>query len=1121
MRDARDEACLQEFTIDAATLPVGTIAYMADGDQEFVHINKCVVDLFECASALEFMELTGGSFAGFVYEGDRMAVEDSVCGGGTETQELAHRHYRVRTKSGRLVMVDDFARFRTVAEDGRPVWHAFVAPMREVDTVDWLTGLPKMGRFYEIARISAESLSRRGERPAAVALDLMGMKTFRSENGREASNELLRTFSEELRKEFGGESCSRFFDDHFYAFGPMHGMEERLERVFASYEAACQGGFLPVRAGVYACDPGDDIATVGFDRARVACDLDRTTWRSHITWFTARMRTEARLQLYMLEHLDEAIEKGYIRPLYQEVVRSFSGEVCGEEALARWRDPSFGAILPGHFITILENAGVCHKLDLHIVDCVLADFVERRELGQPIVPVSVNISPSDLTAVDMPEELARRADAAGVPRSLLRVEIAESAASEYKDVLREQIDAFHEKGFEVWMDDFGVGNSSLALLPEFDFDLIKLDMSFMHGSSPERSQAIVEGIVRIAGKLGVGTLAEGVETREQAEFLERIGCDMLQGYFCSAPDVFRKSRGTVNDGSVRLERISERDYADAVSLVDLSDSSMMGEVGSLDQTPGAELPSGVVECREGRWLLLRGNETLLSLLQKERVLPEEFSTLRAMPLAEGLEESLNFAAHRCLGSGGWERVFNPLKFGSGYHLFIRHAASAEAANAFLLMGAPTMLGAILGSYGDVPIAYAVFRVILNDAGDEVVDAEYVYANELYREWGGFGGTKLTGRSFLETARDASPSWFPYCYRAAVLGERVHDIMYSPETGHWLNFNIAPSSVEGCCVFAFALADDERRSMEELEAASQRDQLTGLLNRRGIDMRIGALMSEDPAQPYVLALMDVDDFKTVNDMHGHDVGDEALRTLARVVVDALPESTIVGRNGGDEFLAMFHGEDVMRAQECLERLASLEKSCVYRDRRYPLSLSIGYVTCPEQVQDLQGAYSKADAALYSVKLSGKAGIKRYAVEMEGQYRSQLGFTPRDISENIPGGIVVHRVEGDKEILFANDELAEMFECEGLSDFMAFVGGSFVNMVHPDDRDRVERDLTGQVELDDVGAKDFVDYRICTKRGNVRRVANNGRLVQIDGIGKVFYELLINYDERSVVRREDGE
>ena len=303
----------------------------------------------------------------------------------------------------------------------------------------------------------------------------------------------------------------------------------------------------------------------------------------------------------------------------------------------------------------------------------------------------------------------------------------------------------------------------------------------------------------------------------------------------------------------------------------------------------------------------------------------------------------------------------------------------------------------------------------------------------------------------------------------------------------------------------------RRLVEKLERTSMHDNLTGLLNRRGIDTAIESRLASHPDEPFALALLDIDDFKILNDLHGHSVGDQALITLADAMRSTFPPDAVLGRNGGDELLIMLFGDAAQNAGDRFAAFAEGDFEFEHDGSCHWFTISIGYSTCPGEASNLAEAYSKTDAALYAVKLGGKRGAKRYSPDMASQYRSQLGFTPRDIAENVPGAILVHRAGGDGEILFANDELVDMFECDGLSDFMHFTKGTYKEMVHPDDQLRVYEEATAQVSLDQVGARNFFDFRIVAKSGAVKNVAQNGRLVEIDGIGKVFYVIIIDRDE----------
>lgn len=993
----------------------------------------------------------------------------------------------------------------------------------------------------------------------------------------------------------------------------------------------------------------------------------------------ADRHAEERLRLHLLESLDQAIEERWIYPVYQAIVRAASGVVCGEEALARWRDPEYGELLPCQFVDVLEEAGLSHKLDLHIVDCVLADIVSKRERGVPIVPVSVNFSLQDLCEISVAHEIARRADAWGISHDLVCVELTESSSLSDYDVLDAQITLLRELGFKVWMDDFGSGCSSLNILNKLNFDAVKLDMGLVRSSNEGKARIIVASVIQTAAKLGVGTLAEGIESEEQALFLAGIGCDMLQGYYYATPHVLDEDAlKAVEEGDLPCEPSSEMDYWDVVSEINLDDVSANEGGERVDGLQVSAVPTGVIERREGMWRLLRANVPYREFLDQAGLLPCERSGVGAHPIEGSMDIAFVMAADRSVESGTWERVGGRLEYGTGLQFYVKRMASAQHAEAFMVTAVPTMLGTALGAYGDVPVAYAVFKVVLNDEADEVVDAEYVFANDMYCEWGGFDPKAIIGKSFLATYPNASTIWFPYCYRAAVLGEHVHDIIFSPEAGHWLTFYLSPCPMKGYCVYAFAIADDERREREDilksrdtsdliiaitdamsgeesydvamnnlletmshiihpdrlyiyergrgtenrvfewcipgfnshcdriwnpgdarlrawdglmgensfilipdveemrdldselfglfkesgvtrtlavplrngdelmgyfgadnyeldsgfdsvrllktvasfvgarmanrrlmasLERMGLHDGLTQLLNRRGVDLAIGKHLQESPEEPYALALMDVDDFKTINDLYGHDVGDEALRSLAQSVREAFPPQAVLGRNGGDEFLVMLFGEDAQRADDLIAAFARRELWCVWKGRRYELSMSVGYAVYPQDVQNLQDAYSKVDAALYAVKLEGKGGYKRYTDNMEVSHRSQLGFTPRNIADNIPGGIVVHE-PGDGKILYANDELVDLFECESLKEFMEHTGGTFGGIIHPDDRQRVREELAAQMTFDDVGCTDFVDYRIVTKRGNVRPVSNRGRLVRLDGVGDVFYELVMS-------------
>lgn len=237
---------------------------------------------------------------------------------------------------------------------------------------------------------------------------------------------------------------------------------------------------------------------------------------------------------YINTHLDEALEKGWIQVYYQPVIRTLTGELCGLEALARWIDPQVHFLPPNSFVPVLEQSRQIHKLDHFMLQSVCQTLHDRMAQGLPVVPVSFNLSRMDFEEMDIfaaVEEMIQKYD---LNRDLLNVEITESLFAEDLGPIRKASDALRQEGYQVWMDDFGSGYSSLNVLKDFSLDLIKLDMEFLRHFT-DKSKQIIISIVDMAKRLGLRTLAEGVETLEQANFLLSIGCDCLQGYLFDKP----------------------------------------------------------------------------------------------------------------------------------------------------------------------------------------------------------------------------------------------------------------------------------------------------------------------------------------------------------------------------------------------------------------------------------------------------------------------------------------------------------------------------------------------------------------------------------------------------------
>ncbi len=283
------------------------------------------------------------------------------------------------------------------------------------------------------------------------------------------------------------------------------------------------------------------------------------------------------LDRYVAESIDRATEEGWLKVYYQPVVRTLTGEVCGMEALARWEDPKLGMIYPDRFVRVLEETRQIHKLDMFVVRKVCQDYHLWNKEGDVQVTISFNLSRLDFELCNVADEIEQAITENKVPRECLRIEITESALENGSAEMREAVENFWDRGLRVWMDDFGSGYSSLNILKDYRFDTLKIDMIFLRNFNA-KSKEIIKCVVNMAKRIGIHTLAEGVENREQMEFLLSIGCEKVQGYFIGKPMPYDECRKHLRAYGFRLETKSKRQYYHDIGSVNVLSSNPFSTV---------------------------------------------------------------------------------------------------------------------------------------------------------------------------------------------------------------------------------------------------------------------------------------------------------------------------------------------------------------------------------------------------------------------------------------------------------------------------------------------------------------------------------------------------------------
>lgn len=435
---------------------------------------------------------------------------------------------------------------------------------------DPLTGLPNPGYCRIRGENYVEDLVNAGKTPAVVFFDIIGMKLYNNANGFSSGNEFLIHFAAMLKKQFAKDLVCRGMNDHFIVVTDNVNLEEKLCEVRKHVKGTISKISMDLYVGICQTDTDSDIIDA-IEKAKLACNIQKKKGDKFIRQYDEDLHRTLMLHNYVVNHIDDAIANGYIKVYYQPVVRTISETFCGMEALARWIDPEQGFLNPGEFIGALEESKQIHKLDSHVIELVCEEMREQLDQGNPVVPVSFNLSRLDFTGCDIFEVVESILQKYKIDREYIRVEITESimASDSY---IQHEIERFRLVGYEVWMDDFGSGYSSLNTLKDYKFDELKIDMAFLSNFN-DVSRTIISSMVRMAKSLGLKTLAEGVETKEQMEFLKSIGCEKVQGYYYGKPQPLKATMEHMETSGIVIEDSNTRAVYSKIGRLDYQEDS--------------------------------------------------------------------------------------------------------------------------------------------------------------------------------------------------------------------------------------------------------------------------------------------------------------------------------------------------------------------------------------------------------------------------------------------------------------------------------------------------------------------------------------------------------------------
>ena len=305
----------------------------------------------------------------------------------------------------------------------------------------------------------------------------------------------------------------------------------------------------------------------------------------------------------------------------------------------------------------------------------------------------------------------------------------------------------------------------------------------------------------------------------------------------------------------------------------------------------------------------------------------------------------------------------------------------------------------------------------------------------------------------------------------------------------------------------------KENKNKFQILAHTDSLTDIYNRYGFDELAERMFTKNPKTHFVAALLDIDDFKFINDIYGHVYGDRALKSLTDSMKAFFPKTTLLGRNGGDEFCILLPDHTYKEAGELLLQFTKLPKTFSCKGKEYPFFISLGYAEYPTFASSRSQLMRCADAALYEIKLHGKNGCMAYREGLRSGVRKQLGFAFKDISEHLPGAFIIYRADkDDDELLYANHEFLQMTGYKNIDELFSLTKKSFHNLIREDEQQQIETSIWKQIDAGN--NNDYIHFHLRKADGSYLSVLDHGRIVDSQQYGRVFYVLFMDWEAMHV-------
>ncbi len=539
-------------------IPDGIAVFESSGDNfiTITNCNKYFLEMFDNKQLSEGIDKS--KFSGidevleYICEEDRAGVKEEILSCVKE-----HRHVtcRFRIIAGNElkwvrmsmiapVKIGDNYRYHVLFADISSEMEKEEQITKALNELKYITRHDELTQLYKRATFCSQTEKLLKQNPdTKYMIAIFDIKNFKAVNelfGSKTGDSILVLIADVIRKIVGDKGTyGRLKPDKFVMCVPrdmrdIHSMISEIDDMISNADVLDYN--LKIFAGVYYVGNEDIPVEQMCDRANMAVNNAKRDYVSRVSYYDAKMRQTLMEEESIISEMENALHTGQFKLCYQPIFSIKTGKPISAEALVRWIHPIKGVVPPNKFITIFENNKFITLLDWHVLEEVCRFQRKRMLAGKRMIPISVNFSRLDCYKPMICDNVLDMVKSYGLKPEYIKIEITETAYTMDKEQIVSVTDKLRDFGFQVLMDDFGSGYSSLNILKDVNLDILKIDKKFIDDiDCSDRGGAIVSSVVNMARQIGMDVIAEGVEKQSQLDYLKEIGCDIIQGYYYSKP----------------------------------------------------------------------------------------------------------------------------------------------------------------------------------------------------------------------------------------------------------------------------------------------------------------------------------------------------------------------------------------------------------------------------------------------------------------------------------------------------------------------------------------------------------------------------------------------------------